>query len=92
MNDVPEQPARDYKLSWYKQKITECWKGNEGAKPDAGSYSCTITVKLTELGQATSISVSPRTYKYFAGCAVVRSSEHPWGKGPPETKSFSFSF
>jgi serine/threonine protein kinase len=92
MNDVDLAPKRDYKLAWYNQKIKECWKGNEGAKPDAGSYSVTVTVKLTEIGQATSIAVNPRTYKGFAGCAVTRSSEHPWGKGPAESKSFSFSF
>lgn len=92
MKDVSDYPTRDYKLSWYKDKINQCWKGNEGAKPDAGSYSATITVKLNEIGQASSVSVSPRPYPCFAGCAVVRSSEHPWGKGPPETKSFAFSF
>jgi len=92
MNEVSDHPPRDYKLAFYKQKINTCWKGNEGAKADAGAYSVTITVKLNELGQAQSIVVSPRTHKFFAGCAVIRSSEHPWGKGPPETKSFAFSF
>lgn len=92
MKDVSDYPTRDYKLSWYKDKITQCWKGNEGAKPDAGSYSVTITVKLTEIGQVSSIVVSPRTHPNFSGCATIRSSEHPWGKGPPETKSFAFSF
>ncbi|MFO0565686.1 MAG: serine/threonine-protein kinase [Polyangiaceae bacterium] len=92
MKDVSDHPARDYKLPWYKQKITQCWKGNEGAKPDAGSYSCTVSVKLNELGQASSIIVSPRTYPKFGGCVVMRTSDHPWGRGPPETKSFSFSF
>ncbi|MBI3200555.1 MAG: hypothetical protein HYZ29_03360 [Myxococcales bacterium] len=36
--------------------------------------------------------VAPRTHKAFSGCATVRSTEHPWGKGPAETKSFSFGF
>ncbi len=92
MNDVDTAPKRDYQLGWFKQKITQCWQGNEGAKPDAGSYSATITVKLGEIGQTQSVSVSPKTYKGFTGCAVVRASEHPWGRGPVETKSFSFSF
>lgn len=92
MSDVPSHPPRDYKLAWYKDKITQCWKGNEGAKPDAGAYAVTITVTLSELGQAKSVLVAPRTHKFFSGCATVRSTDHPWGKGPPETKSFSFSF
>jgi serine/threonine-protein kinase len=88
----PEAPKRDYKFSWYQTKIRECWKGNEGAKPDAGSYSCSVTFTLSEMGQASKIIVSPRTYPKFAGCAVVRTSEHPWGSGPAETRSVSFSF
>jgi serine/threonine protein kinase len=92
MKDVGTAPARDYKLPWYNQKITQCWKGNEGAKADAGSYSATVTIKLDQWGHATSISVNPKTHKNFTSCTVVRSSEHPWGHGPVETKSFSFSF
>ncbi|MCC6903137.1 MAG: serine/threonine protein kinase [Polyangiaceae bacterium] len=92
MSDVPAHPPRDYKLAWFKEKITQCWKGNEGASRDAGAYSVTITVTLSELGQAKSVLVAPRTHKAFSGCATVRSTEHPWGKGPAETKSFSFGF
>ncbi len=88
----PEAPKRDYKLSWYQTKIRQCWQGNEGAKPDAGKYSCSVTFTLNEMGQVTKIIVSPRTYPKFAGCAVVRTSEHPWGKGPAETRSVNFSF
>lgn len=92
MSDTPAHAPRNYQLPWFNQKITQCWKGNEGAKPDAGSYSVTITVKLSELGRVDSLSVVPRTAKFFSGCATMRASEHPWGKGPPETKSFAFSF
>ena len=92
MNDVPKYPPRDYKLAFLNTRIRECWKGNEGAKSDAGAYSATITVKLSEIGRADSVSVSPRTAKNFSSCATVRAGEHFWGKGPPETKSFSFNF
>jgi tRNA A-37 threonylcarbamoyl transferase component Bud32 len=92
MSDVPSHPPRDYRLSWYRDKITQCWKGNEGAKPDAGSLSVVISVKLDDMGRTSVVTVNPRTHKFFAGCATVRTGEHPWGRGPPETKSFSFSF
>lgn len=90
--DDTDGPQRDYKLPSYRQKITQCWKGNEGAKPDAGSYSVSITLSLDESGRPGTIVVSPRTHKSFSGCAVVRTSEHPWGKGPKETKTYTFSF
>lgn len=92
MKDVSDYPPRDYKLAWYKQKVNQCWKGNEGAKPDAGSYSVTISVKLSEIGQTSNVIVTPKTHPYFTGCAARMTIEHAWGKGPPETKSFAFSF
>jgi serine/threonine protein kinase len=93
MNDIDTTPKRvDYKLPWYKEKINGCWKGNEGAKPDAGSFSATVTVKLNKMGQSMSIGVNPKTHPNFTKCVVIRTSEHPWGHGPEETKSFNFSF
>lgn len=92
MNGDLTPPRTDLKLAWYKEKITGCWKGNEGAKPDAGSFSATVTVKMNKMGQAQSIGVNPKTHKNFTGCVVTRTAEHPWGQGPEETKSFSFSW
>lgn len=84
-------PVRDYKLSWLRDKITQCWKGNEGAQPDAGSFTASITVSLNGLGQTQQIFVSPTTYPKFRGCAVIRTSEHPFGKGPVEKKTFTIN-
>jgi hypothetical protein len=82
----------DYKEPWYRSKITQCWKGNEGSKPDAGSHAVTITVTLGQVGRADKVSLSTRVHPRFAACATRVSAEHAWGPGPVETKSFSFNF
>ncbi len=89
--EADKGPARDYKSGWLHTKIQSCWKGNEGAKPDAGHFTANITVTLNKLGQTSKILVSPQTYPKFKGCAIIRTSEHPFGKGPEETKTFTIN-